>query len=290
MKRMLITGASGFLGKRVASYYKSNYIIFTPTHAEMDITDPKSVENLFSKLYPDIVVHCAAISDTGTCEREPERSRLINLDGSVNVARATGIVGAKCVLCSSDQVYFTRIAPMGLYGHKESEVLNPGNEYGRQKQEAERRCLEINPDCVMLRLSWMYDTETKSASEHGDFMRTLLAKLDSGEELSYAVHDIRGISDVNEVIQNLEKTFTLAGGVYNFGSPNDKNMYETMRAVFSNRGWNADKILKNEAAFHDNPRNISMCQEKINNSGIFFTDTTEQIVRVLRGKCLTKCL
>ncbi len=280
MKKILITGASGFLGRRAAEYFKERYEVLTPTHQEMDITDEESVKAFFVKYMPDAVIHCAAISDVGRCEKEPEMSQLINVNGSIHIAKAAKLTGTKPILCSSDQVYF-RSTVSGA--HKEEEILTPGNVYGRQKLLAEEECLKENPDCVMLRLSWMYDKESKSVSEHSDFMRTLLAKLKVKESLSYPLYDLRGISDVNEVIVNMEKLFTVSGGVYNFGSPNEKNTYELMCQVFEELGWDQNMLEKNEEAFSNQPRNISMCQDKINAAGIYFTPTGEQIIKNLKN-------
>ena len=276
MKRLLITGASGFLGSRVALHFKEKYDVFTPSHSDMDITDTESVAAIFSKIMPDVVVHCAAISDTGLCEREPELCWSINVTGSVNVVKAAGEIGAKCILCSSDQVYFGS----SLEGaHSEAELLTPCNVYGSDKLIAEQECLKINPDCVCLRLSWMYDTKMVNVGEHGNFMRTFMEKMELEEPFYYAIYDIRGISDVNEVICNLEKCFEMPGGVYNFGSSNDRNMYDTMIAVFSNLGLNKTRLGKNEEIFKDNPRNMSMSQRKINEHGITFSTTIENLTR-----------
>ncbi len=279
MKRILITGASGFLGSRAALYFRGKYEVITPSHREMDITDSKSVEEVFLRWKPDIVIHCAAVSDVGKCEREPEQSWKINVDGCVNIAKASKAVGAKCIQCSSDQIYFGSQLDEA---HCEDEAVSPVNLYGKEKLKAEMLCLEANSDCVMLRLSWMYDTKSMSETEHGDFMRTLIHKLNSDEELSYAVYDKRGISDVNEVIRNMEKAFYIKGGVYNFGSSNDKSMYETMREVFDLLGLDGGRIQKNDTAFQDNPRNITMCQKKLNANGICFSATTDNLAETIK--------
>ncbi len=278
MKRILITGASGFLGSRAALYFKNKYQVFTPTHHEMDITDAASVEEVFSEICPDLVLHCAAISDVGRCDREPEVSWKINVDGCVNIAKAAEKIGAKCVQCSSDQIYFGSVLDTA---HDEDEEVSPMNLYGKEKLEAEKRCLDVNPDCKMLRLSWMYDTKRMKETEHGDFMRTLLAQLESDEMLSYAVCDKRGISDVNEVIANIEKAFCLPGGVYNFGSYNDRSMYDTMYEVFDGLGLDTKRIQPNTIAFYSNPRNITMCQNKLNACGIMFSTTIENLTKTI---------
>ena len=50
-------------------------------------------------------------------------------------------------------------------------------------------CLAVNPDCVLLRLSWMYDTKTMKVGEHSDFFRTFMAKMEAEEVLSYPIHE-----------------------------------------------------------------------------------------------------
>lgn len=292
MKKLLITGASGFLGSRIAESYKEKYEIDIPTHREMDITDEESVAYRIAGVRPDIIVHCAAVSDTGRCEREPEASWKINVEGSVNIAKAARLNQAKCLICSSDQVYF---GSRSEGPHSECEEITPIHLYGKQKGKAEEACLMVNPDCVLLRLSWMYDSRTVNSGEHSDFFRTFLSKMESSESLRFSVNDVRGISDVNVVIKNLEKAFELEGGIYNFGSPNDKNVYETMRWIFKKFGWDINRLQKDEKAFWQNPRNISMCQEKINSKNIIFMETADSLadnisraLGVKRRGCRTK--
>ena len=60
-----------------------------------------------------------------------------------------------------------------------------------------------------------------------------------------------------------------------------------MRGVFENLGLNTDRLQKNEEAFRGNPRNLTMCQEKINSQGIFFSDTADSLARQLAGLDIT---
>ena len=284
MKKIMITGASGFLGSRAAEYFRGKYEVMTPSHIQLDITDEKNVMRYFSEKKPDIVIHCAAVSDVGRCEREQELSWKINVSGSINIAKAAASVQTKCILCSSDQIYFGSSLNEA---HKECEDVIPYNLYGREKRKAEEECLRIDQDCVCLRLSWMYDVRSENKEEHGDFFRTLLPKLRAGEAVSYPVHDIRGITDVNEVIRNMEKVFDLPGGVYNFGSPNEKNTYEILYGVFESVGLDLNLLQKNEEAFLTNPRNISMNQDKLNGAGIWFRDTSDGIAQNIKAFHLT---
>lgn len=270
MKRLLITGASGFLGRRAAAFYNDTYEICAPSRTELDITDPETVYAAFRRFRPHCVLHCAAVSDLGMCEKDPKSSWRINVGGSRNMAAAAAEFSAKCLLCGSDQVYFGN----GIKGpHREDEPIAPPTVYGREKKAAEEECLAVNPDCVILRLTWMYDTCTLAPQEHGDFFRTLADRLRTWAPLSYPVYDIRGITDVNEVIHNFESALELTGGIYNFGSPNHRNTYETVRAMFTALGWDPRSLTKNEEAFAADPRDISMDTGKLNDSGITFSST-----------------
>lgn len=276
MKKLLVTGASGFLGSRIVNAYHEKYHIYAPAHMEMDITDGREVYAAFESFRPDFVIHSAAISDIGMCEKEPVRSWKINVDGSRNIAAASARFHAKCLLCSSDQVYF---GSETKGPHCEDESIAPVNLYGKEKKQAEDDCLKEDPECVILRLSWMYDTKTVHEQEHNDFFRTMMSRMKTSEVLSYPVYDVRGITDVNEVVSHFEKAFELPGGIYNFGSPNDRNTYETVWAMFQELGWDKSCLEKNEMAFASEPRNISMCQKKLNDKGIFFSSSLDALVR-----------
>lgn len=278
MQKLLITGGSGFLGHRSAVYFSKKFQVETPSHAQLDITDPICVQQFLQQSRPDIVLHCAAISNVGQCEQEPERSWNINVQGNVHIAQACRMIGAKCILCSSDQVYFgsTFSGP-----HSEEESLIPANVYGKEKLAAEQKCSAENPDSVLLRLSWMYDHQVFGSKEHGDFLRTLLEQLHTNIPLCYPIYDRRGITDVNEVIQNLEAAFQLPGGVYNFGSPNDCSTFDLMHQIFERLGL-TPALCKNEQAFCTSPRNLCMDPTKAESFGIHFSCTEAALLHNLK--------
>ena len=287
--KLLITGGSGFLGRRTAAYFeKLGHRVLAPAHAVLDITDRENVRNWFRENAPDGVIHTAAVSDTGLCQQKPEWSEEINVTGSVNLAEICREFGSKLVICSSDQVYFGSTVP-GPHG--EEEAVSPANVYGCQKLRAEQLCLADNPDTVCLRLSWMYDS-VRYPGEHGHFLtifREMLAE--ENRVLSWPVHDRRGITDVRYVVENLPKALTLPGGVYNFGSENRESTHDTLEKVLKalNMTSALARMIPNEQAFSDQHRDISMDMTKTESFGILFPTTAEGLTRAISSVIANQC-
>jgi dTDP-4-dehydrorhamnose reductase len=223
MKTILVTGASGFVGSRFVERWRNEYKILAPTHVEMDITDSASVERYFLENSPQVVVHLAALSNTGYCEQNPDESYRVNVEGAANIARAAALCRAKLVFFSSDQVY---------NGNVESGLLNedvtvaPENVYGRHKLEAEERVLYFNPNSVVLRATWMYDREREGMPSHANFVLNIAKAIKERTPIVFPVREYRGITWVREVVEFLPQTFNLPSGVYNYGAENGVNTYE----------------------------------------------------------------
>ena len=271
--KVLVTGGSGFLGRRTAKYLETlGWKVLAPAHGELDITG--DLKAWFRQNRPETVIHTAAVSDTGLCQKNPGWSEEINVTGCVNLAKACREAGAKLVMCSSDQVYFGS----SLSGpHREEEPVTPGNVYGGQKRRAEELCLEILPETVCLRLSWMYARDSYPG-EHGHFLTTLHQALeDKSRILTWPVHDRRGLTDVEDVIRNIPKTLELEGGIWNFGSGNDSSTYDTVKMVMEEMKMEEAlrRLRPNEEAFADDPRDLTMDQTKLNGAGIAFPTTKE---------------
>ena len=278
--KVLVTGGSGFLGRRAVNYLETlGWQVLAPSHSQLDITG--DLRAWFRENRPEAVIHTAAVSDTGLCQKNPGWSEEINVTGCVNLAKACRETGAKLVMCSSDQVYFGS----SLSGpHREEEPVTPGNVYGCQKRRAEERCLEILPETVCLRLSWMYARDFYPG-EHGHFLNTLYQTLeDKSRILTWPVHDRRGLTDVEDVIRNLPLALKLEGGIWNFGSGNDCSTYDTVKAVLEELGMEdaLRRLRPNEEAFAEEPRDLTMDQTKLNGAGICFPTTKEGLLAVMR--------
>ena len=269
---ILITGSSGFLGSRLAVYLAKRYDLLLPTHSELNVSREDTVLAYMEEHRPKVVIHCAALSNTWYCEQHPEESHRVNVQGTVKMAKACKRIGAKFIFMSSDQVYNGTIASGPL---REDCLLQPVNVYGRHKLEAEQRTLLNLHESVGLRLTWMYDVPNSKMKLNSNILVNLLKASRESTIINVATHEYRGVTDVWEVVGNIEKALDLPGGIYNFGSGNSLDSYslfvETARLM--GLGFTKDWILPDNSRFCEQTRNLSMDCSLIGKYGIYFNDS-----------------
>ena len=213
--RIMLTGPRGFVGARIAQRFE---VMPAPSMRDMDERD---VRALVERMEPDVIVHTAAISDIAACERDPEASRRANVQIPIWLASA----GVKCVMFSTDQVY-SGSAGEGPYAEADAA---PANTYAKHKIEMENRVLDINPECVLLRATWMYDMPVYGVPNRGNFLVNMLAARRGRIAVSMNQH--RGVTYVRDVAERIGQALTAPGGVYNFGSENELTMGQTARRL-----------------------------------------------------------
>ncbi len=278
--KILITGGSGFLGSRLAYYYREKYELLLPAHSELNVSHEETVRAYMEEHRPEVVIHCAALSNTWYCEQHPEESHRVNVQGTVRIAKACKLTGAKLIFMSSDQVY--NGTPM-LGPLKEEDVLQPVNIYGRHKLEAEQRAQWNLPDSVGLRLTWMYDLPDSRMKLNSNILANLQKACNEGSTVKVAAHEYRGVTNVWEVVRNIDKALSLPGGIYNFGSGNTMNSYELQLKVAKLMGLEnpSEWILPDVERFSEMERNLTMDCSLISKHGIHFNDSVEGVEEAL---------
>lgn len=281
MNKILITGGSGFLGSRLAYFFRKKYELLLPTHVELNVSREEAVKTYMEEHRPDVVIHCAALSNTWYCEQHPDESHRVNVQGTVRVAKACKLTGAKFVFMSSDQVY--NGTPL-LCPLKEDVDILPVNIYGQHKLECEQRALWNNPESVGLRLTWMYDLPTSCLKLNRNILVNIQKAYDEGGTLTSATHEYRGVTNVWEVVRNIEKAVSLGGGIYNFGSKNSLNSHELHLKAAHIMGFKEPRacILPDAERFSNAPRNLTMDCTLIEQHGIRFNDSIEGIEEAIK--------
>ncbi len=178
--RVVVTGAGGLLGGAVAKYYRDRAThVDAFDHASLDITDADAVHAAIEGSAPDLIVHCAAMTNVDACEDDPDKAFAVNGEGSHNVANAASHVGAKVVAVSTDYVFD------GTKGnYTEDDETNPIQVYGESKLAGEHAVREATERHFIVRSAWIYGPDGKN------FLSKLPA-LAQQDEIT-AVNDQRG--------------------------------------------------------------------------------------------------
>ncbi len=153
-KRLLVTGASGFLGWNICSVARKSWDVYgvalsTPIEISdtnikvVDLTDYYKLKQLFLDVAPDAVIHAAAAANPNYCQINQTESYKINVETSINVAGLCMEKNIPLVFVSTDMVFDGLNAP-----YKEDDPVCPINVYGEQKVLAEkeilRRCQKVS--------------------------------------------------------------------------------------------------------------------------------------------------
>lgn len=125
-----------------------------PGIERLDIQDGAALRDLLRRAQPEITVLAASNPNVDFCERDPAQTREINVEATLDVARAVSEVGGTLVFFSSDYV-FDGSRPYFV----ENDPVAPLNEYGRQKAEAERGVARLAPRYLILRISGVFGWE-----------------------------------------------------------------------------------------------------------------------------------
>lgn len=147
----VVTGAGGLLGRTVAELLRGSDDVRAFTHAQLDVSDAPAVGAAFWDVRPELVVHCAALTNVDACELDPDRAWSVNSDGAGFVAAAAAEVGAEVVAVSTDYVFD---GEKGSY--VETDVPHPVQVYGRAKLAGEDRVRDANPRHYIVRSAWIF--------------------------------------------------------------------------------------------------------------------------------------
>ena len=166
MKNILITGSNGQLGNeiRVASTLFPQFRFFFTDVQELDICDKDAVRAFIAANNLDILVNCAAYTAVDKAEDDAETCYRINCDAVKNLAEASREYKLDIIHISTDYVFDGK----SYLPYTEDMEVNPSSVYGKSKLEGERILMEICPEAVIVRTSWLY------SSFGNNFVKTML--------------------------------------------------------------------------------------------------------------------
>lgn len=206
MKKLLVTGASGFLGwnlchiaqdkwQVVGTYFSHEVKISGATLFQVDLRDFAALDRLFQQVQPDAVIHAAAASKPNFCQTHPEESYRINVGVAINIARLCGERSIPCAFTSTDLV-FDGQNPF----YKESDPICPINYYGEHKVIAEQKMREIYPAIALCRMPLMFGAPSPVSSS---FLQGMVSNLKASKEINLFTDEFRTPASARAASQGL---------------------------------------------------------------------------------------
>lgn len=199
MKKLLITGCNGQLGRAVNNLYKDrkdielvNTDIFEAEGVRaLDISDIDSVLELVREVTPYAIINCAAHTNVDGCEKEVDSAYKINAIGPRNLSIAANETGAKMVHISTDYVFGGNVTRPYI----EFDDTNPQGMYGKTKLEGEKFVKQFAGKYFIIRTAWLY-------GDGKNFVKTMLRLSETNDEIS-VVNDQIGSPTSTKVLADI---------------------------------------------------------------------------------------
>jgi dTDP-4-dehydrorhamnose reductase len=158
IKKILVLGASGFLGSRIHRSIGNSYGTFfsySPVNKfnlyYLDALNLHEFGKLLKKIRPDVVVNCIGFTDVDDCEKFPEQSWIVNCKLPVNIAEICNISDVKFVHISTD--HYLNMTNVKLL---ETDAIHLVNQYSYTKFYAEKMIMKVNQNSIVIRTNFFH--------------------------------------------------------------------------------------------------------------------------------------
>ncbi len=179
--KILLTGATGQLGKSVINSKPKNIELLIADREKLDFLNPKNCEKVIISEKPDWVINCAAYTNVDKAENDIELSNIVNGLAPEALAKAISHIKGNLLHISTDFVFDGK----QNYAYGTKQKRNPINQYGFSKSLGEKlieKNIINNARATILRTSWLIGPIGKN-------FVTVMLKLHAEKDQIYVVSD-----------------------------------------------------------------------------------------------------
>lgn len=303
MKKLLVTGLSGFVGGHLAQRLAgggTGWGLLQPQ--PHDLLEPASLDRWLAPACPDAVIHLAGQTFVPEAFRDPQRTLEVNLLGTLNLLQALkrrGFCGAFLFVSSGD--VYGQVAEAAL-PISEACVVHPRNPYAVSKLGAELLCEQWSY-CEDWRIMTARPFNHIGTGQADSFVVSgvamQLAKIKLGLQAAVLnIGDIdvtRDFLDVRDVISAylLLLEHGRSGQVYNVCSGVEHSVRELIEQMVGLSGLKVE-IRQDPARFRKaEQRRVVGCATKLHketgwNPGISITETLQSVVSDWEARVVEK--
>ena len=190
MKKVIITGANGQLGRAVNQQYADSgeYELINTDVGELDITNIDKVMEFVRDVKPYAIVNCAAYTAVDACEKEEDLAFRINAIGPRNLSIAATETGARMMHVSTDYVFDGK----GTRPYLETDPTGPQGAYGRTKLAGENFVREFSNRHYIIRTAWLY-------GDGKNFVKTMLRLSETNDKVRVVMDQVGSPTSADEL-------------------------------------------------------------------------------------------
>jgi dTDP-4-dehydrorhamnose reductase len=267
--RILLTGASGQLGKELLPRLRELGEVVAASRAECDLSSLEAIRKLVAEVRPSVIVNPAAYTAVNEAEAHRDLAYAINRDAAGTLAEEARRLGAMFIHYSTDYVFDGR--KRGAY--TESDEPGPLNVYGASKLAGERAVAAAGGRFLVLRTSWVY------GADGSNFLLTIRRLAREREELKIVDDQVGGPTSSMQIARATAKLvgqYTAVGedafpaGVYHLSAGGSASWCEFARAIVAALGEGEEFKLQRILAIRsseyptpaERPLNSVLCNGK----------------------------
>ncbi|MFW6358914.1 MAG: SDR family oxidoreductase [Chroococcales cyanobacterium] len=194
MKKLIITGASGFLGWNLCQVAQKDWEIYGTTFTnsihipniqsqKIDLTNLTELKTFFQEIQPNAVIHTAALSKPNACQNDPDSSYKINVTATCNITDLCAEYEIPCAFTSTDLVFNGLNSP-----YTETDSVSPICYYGEHKAIAEQEILKRYPETAICRMPLMFGIPSPTSNS---FIQPFIQTLRDRKPLSLFTDEFR---------------------------------------------------------------------------------------------------
>lgn len=237
MEKLLLIGASGFLGRKLMPLLAPYFEVIGTHHSQtsvpgisVDITNLPQVAKVMEEINPSIVILAAALADMDKCETDRELAIRLNVRGVENVAACCR--NRLLIYYSSDAIFD------GLHGnYREDDSPNPVNFYGETKLRGEQAVKKL-PHHLILRTCFIYSDQPESPK----FISWVIRNLSEGKAVKVASDLITTPTFIDDLAHaTLVLLQKKCRGIYHVAGATALSCYEM--ALYIAQKWGFDTAL-----------------------------------------------
>jgi dTDP-4-dehydrorhamnose reductase len=170
--KIIITGAGGFVGRRLTAFFSTRHDVHAFSHQTLEITDNHAVTRLITDIRPDLIINCAVLG-VDECEADPSLAYSVNAAGPQYLAEAAAECDAEIMQISTNYVFDGNLAAGSFYTIRDAAL--PINKYGETKLAGEIAVRQAAPKSYIVRTSWVFG-QGKENNFFGMAARALLER------------------------------------------------------------------------------------------------------------------